>query len=306
MLDGPFAEIAVGGEIGIADQGENTHGLTFSDHADQVEFQRGKIGYFFMRILRDDDGDAVEFRQPLQPRGEVYRIAQRGIGEALFRAHITDRALAGRDPYSRLQEHGGSLLRLRFLFYLEVHGIERLLHPQRGQAGVAFVTVYFLRRVPEGHHGVADIFINRAALREDDIGHGGQEFVHQVDELFRVQPFGDFGEFSDIREHDGEIARFAAEFEFSGVAFEFPEHVRSHVHAEGLPDLAALRLGAGVREDGGDNKNGEHGQAGIDRVKQKAVFDIHNVGAEKSHGDKSQAQGGGYENPDEGRNEDEE
>ena len=67
------------------------------------------------------------------------------------------------------------------------------------------VVPVFERRAPEGHHRVADIFVERAVVAEDDLRHVRQIFVQQRGEFLRVQFLGNAGEPAHVAEHHGDF-----------------------------------------------------------------------------------------------------
>ena len=50
------------------------------------------------------------------------------------------------------------------------------------------------RRAKHRHHGIPDVFVERAALGLDEIRAGGEILVHQFHQLRRRQLFGEGGE----------------------------------------------------------------------------------------------------------------
>ena len=59
------------------------------------------------------------------------------------------------------------------------------------------------RRAEQGHQSVAQVFIERAAVREDDIGHGRKVLVQQVHDLFRRRVLGNSCEAAYVCEEHG-------------------------------------------------------------------------------------------------------
>ena len=100
------------------------------------------------------------------------------------------------------------------------------------------------RRVPERHDGVAHVFVDRALAVDDGVGQRRQEAVHQRGEALRIVlvDFRDRGEAADVAEHDGHVARLAAEHELLRRLRELLDQRRREILAERRADLAALRL----------------------------------------------------------------
>ena len=55
------------------------------------------------------------------------------------------------------------------------------------------------------HHGVADIFIERAAMGEHHLPHAAVKSAQEVDDLLRTALLGHAGEADDIGEQHGDI-----------------------------------------------------------------------------------------------------
>ena len=78
-------------------------------------------------------------------------------------------------------------------------------HFERGVATLGRVVRLFKRRAPERHHRVADVFVERAVVAEDDLRHVRQIFVEQRGEFLRVQFFRNGGEPAHVAEHHGDF-----------------------------------------------------------------------------------------------------
>src|SRR5207244_5535959 len=65
--------------------------------------------------------------------------------------------------------------------------------------------------LPISHDRVADVFVERAVLLEDDAGHFLQVEVEHVGEPLDVERFGEGGEVRQVREHDGHLAALAVQ-----------------------------------------------------------------------------------------------
>ena len=129
------------------------------------------------------------------------------------------------------------------------------------------------RRVPEGHHRIAHIFIDGAAVIECHLGHRGQEPVHQTGKPLRVIFFGDRGKAAEIGEQQRQFAGFAAEPKLGRVVRQTLHHVRRHVMAEGLADMFSFMFGAQIGHQGRPEINHHTGDGRINRIQQKAFVD---------------------------------
>ena len=92
-------------------------------------------------------------------------------------------------------------------------GVERrkaARHLQRARTTAERVILLRIRRAPESHDRVADVFVQRPIRGENDFGHFPQVFIEQADQLVRRQTFGDGGESANIAEQYGELLALAA------------------------------------------------------------------------------------------------
>jgi hypothetical protein len=87
-----------------------------------------------------------------------------------------------------------------------VIGSYRVLDRQDGTATAGGVIGLIIRRTPERHHAVTDIFVDGAILGFDAGVHQGEMFVQQISRLGRRHLFRHRGEPGDIGEHQGDLA----------------------------------------------------------------------------------------------------
>ncbi len=73
------------------------------------------------------------------------------------------------------------------------------------------------RRVPEAHHGVADVLVERAVVVEHDGRHLVEVVVQHRAERLDVHRFGQVREPLDVGEHDRHIAPLPAQREAGGI-----------------------------------------------------------------------------------------
>ncbi len=64
---------------------------------------------------------------------------------------------------------------------------------------------FFERRAPEGHHRVADVFVERPVDLEDDARHVRKILIEEEREFLRVQFFRNGGEAANVAEHHGDV-----------------------------------------------------------------------------------------------------
>ena len=96
------------------------------------------------------------------------------------------------------------------------------------------------RRIPERHDGVAHIFVDGAALAQDDVAQWRQQLVDELRQRRGAHAFGNAGEVADIAEHQREFAHLAAKFEPRRIGDDFLNHRRREIASESAADGAAL------------------------------------------------------------------
>src|SRR5581483_6417348 len=71
------------------------HRLVLALHLDAVDFAEHHVLHRVARRLADEDADAVVLRSPLEARGDVHRVAHRGVRAAHLGPHVADAHRAG-------------------------------------------------------------------------------------------------------------------------------------------------------------------------------------------------------------------
>ena len=165
------------------------------------------------RFRTDDDGNAVRFRLPFQARRQIDRIAEHRIIEAQVGAHIADDASPGVEPDADLERDEALAGFFGLLLALLIERLDAAEHFERGLAGIDLVRRVVQRGVPERHDRVADIFVDRAVVLDDGVGHGREEIVHQRRQTLRIVlvDFRNRGEAAHVAEQDRHVAILAAE-----------------------------------------------------------------------------------------------
>ncbi len=116
--------------------------------------------------------------------------------------------------------------------------LQAMNHFESAVAGAQRVVALRVRRPPECHDGVADVFIERAQVFEDDLGHLTQVFVQQAHQFVGGHAFGKAGEAANVAEHDGQFLGLAAGANvFLRISFDQRNHAGRQVLREGLADL---------------------------------------------------------------------
>ena len=98
-----------------------------------------------------------------------------------------------------------------------------------------------VRRAPEGHHAVADVFVDGSAVGHDDVGQGAQDGIDQPAEALGIVLEGlrHGGEAPDVGEEDGQLAGLGAQVCGLRLGDQVLDELRRDVLAEGPLDVAA-------------------------------------------------------------------
>ena len=203
-----------------------------------VEFAADEFpGHIVIGALADHDLNLILLGDSFEARGEVHVIAHDRPGQAFFRAHVAhvDRA--------RVETDADGDGRAIFLipFFVEPH--ERLRHFERAVASGLRVIALRVGRAPEGHDRVADVFIERAKIGEEDVRHCTEIFVEQADELVGGEALGNGGESADVAEHNRQFFRFAAGMNvFLWIFFDQADDAGRKILREAFADFALFAL----------------------------------------------------------------
>ena len=171
-------------------------------------------------------------RDGLEARGEVDGVADRRVLEALLRAERADDRLARVDPDAVPDRD--AVLRLPARRRRERPFLER----EPGPHGLDRVLGVLDRDVVEGHHAVADVLVDGAVVREDDLRHLGEVLAQHGRHLLGFEPLGDGGEAAQVGEEDGDQTPTRAQAPLVTPADDRPQDVRREEARE--PPLLAL------------------------------------------------------------------
>ncbi len=127
------------------------------------------------------------------------------------------------------------------------------------------------RRIPERHDGVAHVFVDRALLPQDDVGHRRQIFVEERREFDRGEAFGQRGERPDVAEHQSQLALLPAELQLLRMLGEAGDDGGRHIPAERRTDLVHLLPLLAVELPDARQEHKAGGKAGHDRIDEDAV-----------------------------------
>ena len=78
-------------------------------------------------------------------------------------------------------------------------------HFQRGVASPGGVAGFFERRAPEGHHGITNVFVERAVVIEYEAGHIREILVEEKGQVLGVEFLRNGGKAADVAEHHGNV-----------------------------------------------------------------------------------------------------
>ena len=146
-----------------------------------------------------------------------------------------------------------------------------MAHRQRGADGVNRVIRIVQRRVPERHNRVADIFVDRAAVREHDVGHCREIFVDEPRQRLRIQLLGNGRKAAHIREHDGEGTHLTAEDELARILGDPIGDCRRDITGERLANAAPAFLFVAIQPDHAGPIAEHNGKARQQRVQQQTT-----------------------------------
>src|SRR5476649_1552479 len=251
------------------DQGKDPLRLGLALDHHQVELEHRKGRHLLAGIVADDDADPIGLALSFEPSGEVHLVAETRISQALRGTEITHRSLAciESDPDIHRDVRPAFGLRLGLPFAIE--DAQACLHLERGGTGVAGMGLDRQRRVPERHDRVTHVFVDRAPVRLDQLGHGRQEAVHETREALRIELLGNAREAPNVGEHHGDLAQLASELQELRIACYLLDHVRRKVHAEGAADLPPVALRPYETQRRTTDIDRGQGRRRIDRIKQQ-------------------------------------
>ena len=220
-----------------------------------------------MRRERTPDRDlhAEQLGQPLDPRGEVHRVADQRIGQALRRPHIPDAARPGIQPNPDL-DITGPVGRI-----IAVERRQPFDHRQTAARGIGILVRIVERRVPERDDRVADELVDRRLAVQQNVAHRRQERDQEADDGLRIELFRQPRETANVAEQHGHLTLFAAEFELPRIVDDPLDHVGRKIAVERAVDIGALPLLAIIGPYRLDRINRRQPEDDIGRIEQKPV-----------------------------------
>src|SRR5215218_9220680 len=142
-----------------------------------------------------------------EPRREVHRVAYCGVLRTPLRADVADRR------HARVQADADGYLGQSVLPQLRVDDLHLPLHRDGRGDGVARVVGRGVRRAEERHQPVADVLVERAAVREDYVGHRRKVVVQKLHDALGRGVFRQAREAAYVREENRQGLVDAAELE---------------------------------------------------------------------------------------------
>ena len=137
------------------------------------------------RRLRHQDTAVVQLIGAFQAGRQIDRLAHHGIVHHHFRTDTADERFASSDPDADI-ERDRDVLQSDQVRQLGSKRRDVVEHIERGKGGeTRLIGIRIERRSPIGHDGVADIFVDDAAVLADRRRHRRKIPVHHFDQALR-------------------------------------------------------------------------------------------------------------------------
>ena len=227
---------------GAFEEFERAYRQALAHHADGVErtVDESALVEMLLRVFANLDVGAVLLGGTFETCGEVHGVAHHGVVLAGLGTHVSGHYVAGVDTDTHVHVVDDLrpflvlvLVELFGPFLAELH--EFALHADSRVTGVLCVVRQGHRRSEERDDGVAFVFVERSLVVEQRVGHLGQVFVQQVDELTRVADlFGEGGEACDVGEVGRDVELFTAELGHNLVVHHLVDQFGGDVLLEGV------------------------------------------------------------------------
>ena len=163
---------------------KNAHALMFSFYRNVIKFTNQEfIANQNSRCRCNNHIDAIFFAHSFEAGGEIYRVAQNSIIESFFRTNISHHHFARGNSHTKID-----WIEI-FFFQMIVKIIERASHMNRSSARIDSVKWIIRWRSKKSHHRIANIFIERSLMLNQNIRHSRQIICHQHKKTFGVHFF---------------------------------------------------------------------------------------------------------------------
>ena len=154
-------------------------------------------------MRRGGDEDAAGLGVRLHARGDVHRVAHRGVLVRLLGPDDADHHGTGVDPHADPQIGD----RLRAMLRAEV--VDRPHHVEPATDRALRIILVRDRRAEESEHAVAHESRDGPAIALDRAVHETKGLAHDGRPVLRVQPLGDRGGIRDVGKEDGDLPSLA-------------------------------------------------------------------------------------------------
>src|SRR5450759_156450 len=156
----------------IPDFADHAHGLVdrnglelaLNTHTVELAVDRYRRG--FDDVFRHENADPVFLGKPFEPRRQVHGVAHNRIRTTELRTHVADAHLAAIHADADMQNGPAAFTEIRS------HCREDFLHIQCRCECMRDVVRVRYRGAPERHDGIANVFVDGAAVLLDHLGHG--------------------------------------------------------------------------------------------------------------------------------------
>lgn len=200
--------------------------------------------------LGDTNLRAIYGIQRFEARGQINRVAQRGISEAQRTADVADRGRAGVDADAHVL--GGQPGRLP----VPIQPCQCALHIKRRVARVAGMIGVVYGSIPEGHYRVADELVDGAAVLHHNRAHRAQVFGHDAHQDRRRSALGKRRKVIQIGEQDADCALLGHAVLRTATAGDLARQSRGHHRIECRTQCpASLAFDQGAIRDEGDHRH---------------------------------------------------
>ncbi len=169
--------------------------------------------------------------------------------------------------------------------HLAVELVEFRHHRQRSAGAVAKVVGIVERRIPEREDRVADVFVERSLVGEQEVAHRGEKGDQELDHLLRAVPLGNAREAADIAHQHGHLALFAAKLEPGGIGGDLLDQLGREIAVERAVDIGSAAFLAVEHHHRLDDVDEHDGERRVSRVEQVIGARVRQPAQRRDRGD---------------------